>query len=310
MQEIQLSGFCPASLQNCYLGGKDIITNGLLLTLKCRCFSCRGSQQSSARRVSETLECLSLLSWAALLELRALSGAAEGSGSHGWRVGRGRAARLGAHRSRVWRRLQRAEGLRGSWWCWEQTSDLAPASPNVPRSVLREQSEDLRDGRKLGAAGAGRAAAGGVPGHRLEAAQRHRTARIPQRCQDLRASDPARLPAPSPQAGALRSEPGSLQPAKPLASPSGSPPLLRLLTVVGWGERLSVRRPRLPQHGGRSARLGLRLGQQRPPPPARPRAGAPVCALRLAGLERGSEGEPRVGAAGTTRTPAQPRASC
>lgn len=34
-------------------------------------------------------------------------------------------------------------GSRGSWWCWEQTSDLAPASPNVPRRVLRERSEDL-----------------------------------------------------------------------------------------------------------------------------------------------------------------------
>lgn len=30
--------------------------------------------------------------------------------------------------------------------------------------------------------------------------------------------------------------------------------------------------------------------QQLPPPPARPRAGAPVCALRPAGLEGGSEG--------------------
>lgn len=144
---------------------------------------------------------VSLLSWAARLKLRARSGAAEGSGSHGWRVRRGRAARLGAHRSWGLRRLQRAEGLRGSWWCWEQTSDLAPASPSVPRRVLRERSEDLGVEGNWGAAGAGRAAAGSVPSHRLEAAQRHhRTARIPQRCQEPRASDPARLPAPSKQA--------------------------------------------------------------------------------------------------------------
>lgn len=105
------------------------------------------------------------------------------------------------------------------------------------------------------------------------------------------------------QAGALRSEPGLLQPSAQLASPSGSPLLLRPLAVLGWGETLSARRPRLPQHGGRSALLRLGFGQQRPPPPARPRAGAPVCALRLVELERGSEGEPRVGAAGTVRTP-------
>lgn len=112
--------------------------------------------------------------------------------------------------------------------------------------------------------------------------------------------------------GALRSEPGSLQPSAPLASPSpsGSPPLLLPLAVLSWGERVSTKLPRLPQHGGRSALLRLGLGQQRPPPPARPRAGAPVCALRLAELERGSEGEPRVGAAGTARTPAQRRTSC
>lgn len=35
-------------------------------------------------------------------------------------------------------------GSRGSWWCWEQTSDLLPASPRVARRVLRERSEDLR----------------------------------------------------------------------------------------------------------------------------------------------------------------------
>ncbi|VCW67197.1 unnamed protein product [Gulo gulo] len=56
---------------------------------------------------------VSLVSWATRLRLRAPSGAAEGSRSHGWRVGRGRAARLGAHRSQGWRRLQWGEGLPG-----------------------------------------------------------------------------------------------------------------------------------------------------------------------------------------------------
>lgn len=204
MQEIQLSSFCPASLQNCYLGGKDITTSGLL-TLKCRCFSCRGSQQSSARRVSETLECLSLLSWAALLELRALSGAAEGSGSHGWRVGRGRAARLGAHRSRGWRRLQRAEGLPGKLVVLGTDFGLGARFSQCAQARPPGAIRGLGDERELGAAGAGRAAAGGVPGHRLEAAQGHRTARISQRCQELRASDPARLPAPRKQAPFARS---------------------------------------------------------------------------------------------------------
>lgn len=90
-------------------------------------------------------------------------------------------------------------GSRGSWWCWEQTSDLVSASPSVARCVLRERSEDLGV-EGIGGCRAGRAAAGGVPGHRLEAAQRHRTARIPQHCQEPRASDPARLPAPGKQA--------------------------------------------------------------------------------------------------------------
>lgn len=56
---------------------------------------------------------VSLVSRATRLRLRAPSGAAQGSRSHGWRVGRGRAARLGAHRSQGWRRLQRGEGLPG-----------------------------------------------------------------------------------------------------------------------------------------------------------------------------------------------------
>lgn len=124
---------------------------------------------------------VSLLSWAARRELRAPSGAAEGSGSHGWRVGRGSVARLGAHRSRGWRRLQRAEGLPRKLAVLGTDFGLgarsAPGGPARPPGVIR----GLAGGRELGAAGAGRVAAGGVPGHRLEAAQRHRTARSPQR---------------------------------------------------------------------------------------------------------------------------------
>lgn len=48
--------------------------------------------------------------------------------------------------------------------------------------------------------------------------------------------------------------------------------------------------------------------QQLPPPPARPRAGAPVCALWPAGLEGGREGARGAtgGAAGRARSRGQP----
>lgn len=69
----------------------------------------RQARAGSAKRLG-----VSLLSPATRRRLlRAPSGAAEGSRSHGWRVGRRRAARLGAHRSQGWRRLLRGEGLPG-----------------------------------------------------------------------------------------------------------------------------------------------------------------------------------------------------
>lgn len=71
----------------------------------------RRPQQTRARAESAKRLGVSLLSRATRRRLRAPSGAVEGSGSHEWRVGRGRAARLGAHRSQGWRRLQRGEGL-------------------------------------------------------------------------------------------------------------------------------------------------------------------------------------------------------
>lgn len=189
----------PRISANCYLRGKDTITSGLL-TLKCGCFSCKGSQQSDVHAGAAKAFSVSLLSWAARLELRAGSGAAEGSGSHGWRVGRGRAARLGAHRSRGWRRLQRAEGLPGKLVVLGTDFRLGARFSQCGQARPPGAIGGLAGGRELGAAGASKAAAGGVPGHRLEAAQRHRTARIPQRCQEPRASDPARLPAPGKRA--------------------------------------------------------------------------------------------------------------
>jgi hypothetical protein len=97
----------------------------------------------SAKRLS-----VSLLSWATRRRLRVPSRAAEGSRCHGWRVGRGCAARLGAHCSQGWRKLRRGEGLRGKLVAlgrWEgHTSDFVLARARAAPRVLRDRQGTCR----------------------------------------------------------------------------------------------------------------------------------------------------------------------
>lgn len=126
---------------------------------------------------------------------------------------------------------------------------FAQGSPARPPGAIR----GLANGGELGAAGAGRGAAGGFPGHRLEAAQRHRTARSPQSSQEPRASDPARLPAPA----------------------SGRPSLRTRIAPARCASRVTVRVPSaaLPAH---SAPLGREAEREVAAVPAAWRAICPA----------------------------------